>query len=180
MLTIQPKVPINSVTLMKKENRMNFKKMMRLILLLGTLIILHAGSLFGADWSKDQQQIWKMEEKYWHYLKSADIEGYKNLLHEDALPWPGGSYLPTNKAQTIAYIERWFGYDRLKSYNIEPHAIHVIDNVAVVCYSYKLKGDRNSDSGRITHTWLRQKGVWKMIGGMNASYVVLPRHKKVE
>ncbi|CAB1065685.1 hypothetical protein D1BOALGB6SA_10482 [Olavius sp. associated proteobacterium Delta 1] len=37
-----------------------------------------------------------------------------------------------------------------------------------------------SDQGRITHTWMKQNGIWKMIGGMNASYNSLPKHNKVE
>ena len=134
----------------------------------------------GRGWSEDQRDIWDLEEKYWAYLKNTDIEGYKDLLHQDSLPWPSGSYLPVIKPQTILYIKRWFKFDPILSYELEPHAIQIIHNVAVVCYSYEFKGEKHSDNGRITHTWLRQNGIWKMIGGMNASHVLLPRHKKIK
>ena len=132
------------------------------------------------EFNDEQKELWDLEEKYWECIKNFDIESYKNLLHENTLPWPSGEYSPVNKAQTVLFIKQWLAYDRLKSYQIKPDAIQLFNDVAIVCYSYMWKGARLSDSGRITHTWIKQKGVWKMIGGMNASYNSLPKHFKIE
>ena len=150
-----------------------------LIILFGIIFLWNFHAL-GQDWTPEQKEILDLEEKYWECIKNFDIESYKDLLHENTLPWPSGESSPVNKAQTVSYINQWLTYDRVKSYQIKPEAIQFFNDVAIVCYSYMFKGGVFSDSGRITHTWIKQKGVWKMIGGMNASYYTLPTHLKTE
>ena len=135
---------------------------------------------YGEQWSKAQQEIWNLEVTYWECIKNRDIESYGKLLHKNTLPWPSGSFFPTNKANTVARIERWLSHDKIISYDLKPLAINLFKNIAIVCYSYEWRGVRYSDMGRITHTWLNQNGIWEMIGGMNASYNSLPRHNKIE
>jgi len=144
------------------------------------IIVFWSFQAIGEEWTDEQKELWDLEEKYWECFKNFDIESYKNLLHENTLPWGSGMYFPANKAQTVLFIQQWLAYDKLRSYCIKPHAIQLFNDVAIVCYSYKWKGGMLSDSGRITHTWIKQKGVWEMIGGMNASYNSLPKHFKIE
>jgi hypothetical protein len=41
---------------------------------------------------------------------------------------------------------------------------------------YKYTGTKISDSGRVTHTWMKQNDTWYLIGLMEASYESLPMH----
>ena len=148
------------------------------LFVIGIIFSLFCISAFGQGWTEDQTELWQMEQIYWESLKNFDLETFRNLLHRRTLPWPGGSYQPTDRMQTVSLIQRWLNYDKIEEFELKPEAIHVVGNVAIVCYEYNWKGKVLSDEGRITHTWLKQKGFWKMLGGMNASYQKLPKHHK--
>jgi len=130
---------------------------------------------FGAEFSEAQKEIWNLEKKYWESIKNGDRETYKNLLHDDLVSMPSRMSEPVNKAREIHSFYRVVAYT-LKSYEIEPLAIQLFDNVAIVCYYYKYTSKDVSDSGRVTHTWMKQNGTWYLIGLMEASYESLPVH----
>ena len=140
------------------------------------IILFWSFQAIGEEWTDEQKELWDLEEKYWQCIKNFDIESYKNLLHENTLPWPSGMYSPANKEQTVLFIQKWLSYDKLKSYQIKPEAVQLFNDVAIVCYSYIWKGGMLSDSGRITHTWIKQNSTWYLIGLMEASFESLPMH----
>ena len=129
---------------------------------------------FGGEFSEAQKEIWNLEIKYWESIKNADVETHKNLLHDNLVSMPSRKSEPINKAEEI------HGRYRVVAYEIEPLAIQLFDNVAIVCYYYKYtglwRGNDVSDSGRVTHTWMKQNGTWQLIGLMEASYESLPVH----
>ena len=86
------------------------------------------------------------------------------------------NYSPDNKPEEIEVIRRWDSYRKLKSYEIRPLAIQLFDKVAIVCFNYKYTGNKFSDSGRVTHTWMKQNSTWYLIGLMEASFESLPMH----
>jgi len=131
---------------------------------------------FGAEWSEAQKEIWNLEKKYWECIKNADVETYKNLLHENVVSMRSRNYSPDNKPEEIELIRRWVGYRKPKSYEIRPLAIQLFDNVAIACFYYKFTGNKFSDSGRVTHTWMKQNSTWYLIGLMEASFESLPMH----
>ena len=131
---------------------------------------------FGAEWSEAQKEIWNLEKKYWECIKNADVETYKNLLHENVVSMRSRNYSPKNRSEEIELIRRWVGYRKPKSYEIRPLAIQLFDNVAIACFYYKFTGNKFSDSGRVTHTWMKQNSTWYLIGLMEASFESLPMH----
>ena len=50
-------------------------------------------------------------------------------------------------------------------YELQPHSIQVLGNIAVVLYSAKWKGNIVSDYGRYMHTWVKQNYKWKFFSG---------------
>ncbi len=140
------------------------------------LIVFWGFQAFGAEWSEAQKEIWNLEKKYWECIKNADVETYKNLLHDNVISMRSRDYSPNNKPEEIELIRRWVGYDVLKSYEIRPLAIQLFDNVAMVYFNYKYTGNKFSDSGRVTHTWMKQNNTWYLIGLMEASFESLPMH----
>ena len=142
------------------------------------LVIFTWSFAFSEPWSATQKEIWNLEEIIWECYKKKDWKRLLNLdlLHEDSVAWLRGKMFPTNKAETRLHSEKWLNYDKPTSYKIIPLAIQVFDNIAIVCYIYRFKGNIVSDSGRAIHTWMKQDGEWKVIGFMNASNLKLPKH----
>ena len=131
---------------------------------------------FGAEFSEAQKKIWNLEIKYWESIKNADVETIKNLLHDNIVSMHSRRSDPDNKHQQILHFRQWLSKDKPKSYEIEPLAIQLFNNVAIACFYYKFAGKDFSDSGRVTHTWMKQNDTWYLIGLMEASYESLPMH----
>ena len=69
----------------------------------------------------------------------------------------------------MSFFKVWINYDKPVSYELQPHSIQVLGNIAVVFYSAKWKGNTVTDYGRYMHTWVKQDNKWKFISGMDAS-----------
>ena len=54
-------------------------------LLLSGIAAFWSLQVFGAEWSEAQKEIWNLEKKYWECIKNADVETYKNLLHDNVI-----------------------------------------------------------------------------------------------
>lgn len=89
--------------------------------------------------------------------------------------WPSTELMPLRKD----HIADWLSSDiaeqnTLKCYKLEPAAITVVDNVAVVHYHLTERwADKSGKSEpprtiKVTHTWLRIKDGWQIVGGMAA------------
>ena len=145
-------------------------------LLLSGIAVFWNLQAFGAEWSEVQKEIWDLEKKYWECIKNADVETYKNLLHENVVSMRTRNYSPDNYPEEIEKFRHWVSNRKPKSYEIRPLAIQLFDKVAIVCFDYKFTGNKFSDSGRVTHTWMKQNDTWYLIGLMEASYESLPVH----
>ena len=158
---------------MKPQKRI-YRSTVSISLFICGIIVFWGFQAFGAEFSEAQKEIWNLEIKYWESIKNADRETHKNLLHDNLVSMPSRKSEPINKAEEI--YERY----RVVAYEIEPLAIQLFDNVAIVCYYYKYtglwRGNDVSDSGRVTHTWMKQNDTWYLIGLMEASYESLPVH----
>jgi ketosteroid isomerase-like protein len=134
-----------------------------------------------AQWSFDQQDIWRLEQAYWSYCRDMDLETYLSLWHPGVIGWPVMYSAPTGKD----HICDWLTDQARKgltvtSYELEPLAIRVTENVAIVCYRVRYcwggEDGRNMPiAGRITHTWMRSGESWLIIGGMSAPVDALGR-----
>jgi ketosteroid isomerase-like protein len=123
--------------------------------------------------SPEQQQVWNQEEKYWESVKAQDRAGYIALWDEDFVGWPYRFAEPIRKDQIRADPFGMLQGRRLQSVQLQPKAVQVFKDVAIVHYRvtnvYKLSdGNLQTQAARITHTWRRNNGVWLIIGGMSA------------
>jgi ketosteroid isomerase-like protein len=117
--------------------------------------------------SPEQQKIWRIVESYWESAQNGDLEGLMNLLHEKYVFWPQGYTIPYNKTEIEFLFGKWLTHNRPKLFELYPRAIQIIENVAIVHYSYNTKGNWGPGSGRSTSVWMENNGEWKLIGGMN-------------
>ena len=160
---------------MKSFTGLNLAKV-SISIILGTIIVFSGFHALGAEWSEAQKEIWDLEKKYWECIKNADVETYKILLHENVVSMRTRNYSPDNKPEEIEKIRRWVSRRKPQSYEIRPLAIQLFDKVAIVVFNYKYTGNKFSDSGRVTHTWMKQNSTWYLIGLMEASFESLPMH----
>ena len=92
-----------------------------------------------------------------------------NSLHEKYVFWPHGYTVPYNKSEIEFLFGKWLTHNRPKLYELNPRAIQLIKNVAIVHYSVNTKGNWGPDSERRTSFWMKNNnGEWKLVGGMSA------------
>lgn len=133
-------------------------------------------SAHNASPAATEAQIWNLEKAYWEYVKSNDLEQYRALWHDDFVGWPFVSPKPVRKDHITDWITNNTSKGlKLESYAIEQLAVRVTGDIAIDHYRIKLNWARNdageivrTDAMRITHTWIRTKGTWQIIGGMSA------------
>jgi len=123
----------------------------------------------------DNRQIWSLENSYWDYVKSADLERYRALWHDNFIGWPHVNSKPLRKTHVTDWITANQEKDiKLESYSIEPEALQVTGDIAVVHYRISMNWSAGKDTPaeaetiRIHHTWARTLGAWQIIGGMSA------------
>jgi len=90
------------------------------------------------------------------------------------LIWWGSKPIPFDKELLRFNLKGWFNYDKPVNWELEPRAIKVIGNVAIVFYTYKFSGQIVSRSSRTMETWIKQDNNWIKFGSLDASCDKLP------
>src|ERR1700730_3163284 len=98
------------------------------------LLVAARASAQQPKFSPAQRQVWNMEEKYWEFMKALDREGYISLWDESFVGWPYSLTDPIRKD-----IIRLDPFSQLqggtvKNVQLEPQAVQVFDDVAIVYY----------------------------------------------
>lgn len=140
-----------------------------------TAVVLCASKLVAAPLSADGNKVWALEEAYWHYVQTDDLNSYRSLWNPNFLGWPYMSPEPLRKDHITDWIT---GYtkngDTLKSYDLEQLSIQATGNIATTTYRIHARwlnknGTERTAVSRIIHTWLRDPaGSWQIISGMSA------------
>lgn len=134
--------------------------------------ILFAAILSTAqDFSPRQNEVWQMEETYWKDLQTANYTHYMTLWHEDFLGWPHFSPHPVNKDGIAASLP--VKMSDVLSYEFLEKSVRVTGEVGITQYAVKYTlpaptGQTETRISRITHTWLKTKNTWQIIGGMSS------------
>ena len=121
-----------------------------------------------------EREVWQLEERYWEYWIQKDIEGYMSLLHEDFIGWPSSLEMPGDKKAARQFVQNFWTQIKLFAFEMKPAAIKIIDDVAVVHYFLFWKDEDGHQVGnryRLTHTWMKQGGIWQVIGGMSSEII---------
>ncbi|MDP2478893.1 MAG: nuclear transport factor 2 family protein [Candidatus Palauibacterales bacterium] len=128
--------------------------------------------------SPRQRQVWERETTYWRLWKAADVEGFMALWDPHLADWPHATSEPVDHAALLAMVQKQFEFIRAGDFDYELHplSVTVVGDVAVTFYTvhttYRTAdGTESSGDSRLTHTWLRADGTWRIVGGMSASPV---------
>lgn len=130
--------------------------------------------LFGQEWSKEQKEVWKNVETYWYYSTNGDVEGFLSYVQDDYSGWNNQDAIPDNKATLRKSVSYSFKTRKVLVQEIEPVAINIHGNVAIVQYYYSrifkdVEGKEKNTSGRWTDILMKQGDKWVMIGDHGGS-----------
>lgn len=145
------------------------------------LVVVSSLHLSLAQGNAAEEEVWKLEEAYWKYVKANDLQSYRSLWHERFVGWPSIEKAPVEKSKIGGWIiSRTEKGQSLRSYELRRQAVRQIGDVVVVHYlvtyvwvdkAGKLDGD--GQWSRITHTWVKAGGKWQIVTGMSA---VVPKN----
>ena len=106
--------------------------------------------------------VWQMENTYWKYVSTGNVEAYVSLWHDDFVGWPCFSWKPTGKANIGSWVEEIRDNDWTLTYDLRPEAVQLFGDVAVVHYAAEYVfgyGDGTNkgkgDWRKFTHTWMK-------------------------
>jgi len=145
------------------------KSLVKFVLVAVCLILLTSGQVFGQEWSAKQKEVWKNVETYWDLDAKRDLEGVLSYFHDDYSGWFNRSALPDNKASTRKSFAHSFETTKILLQEIQPVAIKIHGNMAIVHYYYSrlvkdVEGKERNRSGRWTDILMKQGDKWVLIG----------------
>ena len=150
------------------------KTLTKSILIVLCITLLGSAQLFGQEWSAEQKEVWKNVETYWDLGFKEDLEGFMGYIHDDYSGWWNGNALPINKTSIRKEVIHKNETTQDLFYNIQPVAIKIHGNVAIVHYYYSevfkdVEGKEQNDSGRWTDILMKQGDKWILIGDHGGS-----------
>jgi ketosteroid isomerase-like protein len=149
----------------------------------GTLLFLLALFAAGATAStpvstvqkraEDEQTLWSLENAYFAHLANKEFDALENFYHADFIGWPSHSPEPVRVGVARQSLEELLAGIDVLSIHVRPQATVIRGDVAIT-HSFvdmqqeDAEGEASWYSYRVTHTWLREGGTWKILGGMSA------------
>lgn len=121
------------------------------------------------EWSPAQTEVWKNVEAYWARDAAGDLEGFLSYFHENYIGWNLTEPMPANKARLRKFVDHTYKTEKTILHDIQPVAINVIGDVAVVHYYYTVitkdaDGKEGDRSGRWADVLMKQGDKWVLIG----------------
>ncbi len=119
-----------------------------------------------------EEEIWKLEEAYFTNLYKANYEGVLSLVHKQFLGWPGNLPKPIGREESAQFMKRLIPLPTSCSIRIKRVGLQQVGDTVLTQYILHVdcpdaSGTIKAQSSRITHTWTRDKGQWKLLGGMS-------------
>ena len=120
--------------------------------------------------SVTEQAVWEQEEAYWQFVKTDNRQKYLDLWDDRFVGWPRLENNPIHKDN----ITRFMSERKVLDYRLEPLSVREFGgNVVITLYratvdSRDRTGADDTHASRLTHTWMKTKKGWRIIGGMSA------------
>jgi ketosteroid isomerase-like protein len=123
-------------------------------------------------WSPVQIEVWDREETYWKTIAARDVSSYLDLWDESFVGWPHSQKVPIGKS---TLREHPFGSANrmVSSYQFEHKSVQVHGETAITFLQIRITqtfdGQKSGLVERLTHTWQKRDGVWRIVGGMSCT-----------
>lgn len=145
-----------------------------------TVFVISAMFLFIAnvsvaqEWSKEQNEVWKVVKDTWQGWKTGDVNALTASLHDKYQGWSDDSPLPMGKVAAIEWFNSMKESMQIPYFNIEPARIVVLKTAAVVdyyCYFNVAwtEGDVKKSKeikGKIVEFYVKEGDKWMLLGDM--------------
>jgi hypothetical protein len=121
---------------------------------------------------KVKEEIWALEEAYFANLYKANYKVVLAIAHSQFLGWPDAVSQPVDKEESARFMKDLIPSPTSCTFKIERAGIRLLHDVALTQYTILVTCDeapaaRKTQSSRITHTWVKESGRWKLLGGMS-------------
>lgn len=121
---------------------------------------------------KVKEEIWALEEAYFTSLYKANYERVLAIVHSQFLGWPGAVPQPVDKEESARFMRKLISRPTSCTIKIDRAGIRLQEDVVLTQYTLHVNcsdapGVVNTQSSRITHTWVKEGGRWKLLGGMS-------------
>jgi ketosteroid isomerase-like protein len=118
------------------------------------------------------KEIWALEEAYISYFSAANHKAILLMYHEQFLGWPDEEKQPAWKKDVVRYLKERYPEPIPVSFKIDRQGITILDDIAINHYLLTLiwkdkEGKEQKSTSRLTHTWIKTKKNWKILGGMS-------------
>jgi ketosteroid isomerase-like protein len=120
------------------------------------------------------EQVWSQEEAYWRYVKARDTKGYVALWSDAFTGWPIVDTHPVGKDSIARVLNASKGsLGQVASYELHRESVRQHGPVVITFYRATVtrrnaNGSESTATYRMTHTWMKEHGVWHIVGGMSA------------
>ncbi|KPK65253.1 MAG: hypothetical protein AMS21_05240 [Gemmatimonas sp. SG8_38_2] len=123
--------------------------------------------------SDDEQVLWELEKAYFAHLADLEFEELEDFWHPAFIGCPSHSPEPVGLDSAQHSLEELTAKLKRMSISLRPQAITMHGDVSVVHYfidveQEDLDGQVTEYSQRVTHTWVKSDGKWRVLGGMSA------------
>ena len=131
--------------------------------------LITAPVVLAQTWSPAQTEVWKNVEAYSAKQAAGDLEGFLSYVHDDYIGWDISEPMTTNKSRLRKFVDHTFKSYKTELSDIQPVAINVVDDVAIVHYYFTViskdaDGKSSTDSGRWADVLKKQGDKWVLIG----------------
>lgn len=121
-----------------------------------------------------EEEIWKLEESYFTDLYRANYGGILVLVHPQFLGWPASLPKPIGREESAEFMKRLIPQPTPCVIRIERAGLQQLGDMVLTQYALHVDwpeagGIVRTQSSRITHTWARHEGLWKLLGGMSVA-----------
>ena len=137
------------------------------------IAVLLASPLSATQPGAAEKEVWSLEDSYWRYVQTNDLERYRTLWHRDFLGWPLAKPEPARREHITDWLTAHTSKgETLKSYDLERLAAQATGDCVTVAYRIHTTwvdkdGLDKTSTTRIVHTWLHNAGHdWQIISGM--------------
>ncbi len=119
------------------------------------------------------EQVWAKEKAYWRYVKGHDVKDYLALWSKDFMGWPISAEHPAGKDSLRKVLKSsGVGLGHVVAYKLQRESVRQHGPVVITYYLVSVtrgeaNGSRSTTTYRLSHTWLREHGVWLIVGGMS-------------
>ena len=130
--------------------------------------------LLQHTFNDNQKKIWANVEKYTALIMTGDMDGFLEYFHNNYSGWNYKAFLPVKKSDIkneLLHLPK----REICSYQIVPMEIKIVNDIAIVHYSYSVIYKNNDESekekiGTNTDILLKQKTKWMIIADHVGDY----------